>query len=568
MADSMGTVYKDLKPFLALGQRYRLEFGVGHLLSLATLMASVGLLALSGWFITATAVAGLTVATAQAFNFFTPGAGVRGFSIARTAGRYGERLVTHNATFKLLAGLRVWFFEKVQPLAPAGLQRFRQSELLNRLVADIDTLDGLYLRLISPLLLAVTGSIALVVLAFLFSVGTGWFLLVMFSGMVLILPGWFFRLGQEPGEQIVQEREVLRSRLMDFVAGQTELQVYGATARYHSGITKAEQKGMAQEQRMAGVTGLAALVIAGLTGITLAGVLYLHAQGLGDAANAGYLQGPVAAMLVLATLAGFEAVMPLPAAFQMLGQTHQAAQRLRDVTEQKPLVAFPEAGDMPELAFGQLSIEKIHFGYAGQSVLNNVSLDIQMGERVALVGPTGCGKSTLLQLITRDWPIAQGSITLDGMPLSCYSESELRRRMVVMPQRVHIFSATLRDNLLLAVHPDCDQDFSDEELLEVLESVGLSHIAPEKELLDTWMGAAGQALSGGEQRRLGIARVLLKLRDGQCALVLLDEPTEGLDPETEGRMISVLNEALPGKTLLMVTHRPAVLELVERVVRL
>ena len=146
----MFEAFRDLWPYLRLTGKYSGRFTLGYLLSVVTLVASVGLLALSGWFITATALAGLTVATAQVFNFFTPGAAVRGFSIARTAGRYGERIVTHDATFRLLAELRVWFFEKVEPLAPAGLRRFRQGDLLNRLVADIDTLDGLYLRLISP----------------------------------------------------------------------------------------------------------------------------------------------------------------------------------------------------------------------------------------------------------------------------------------------------------------------------------------------------------------------------------------------------------------------------------
>ncbi|WP_281646559.1 cysteine/glutathione ABC transporter ATP-binding protein/permease CydC [Parendozoicomonas sp. Alg238-R29] len=566
MSNSLVKAFRDIWPYLKLTGRYGGRFGIGYLLSLATLVASVGLLALSGWFITATALAGLTVATAQVFNFFTPGAGVRGFSIARTAGRYGERLVTHDATFRLLAGLRVWFFEKVEPLAPAGLRNFRQADLLNRLVADIDTLDGLYLRLLSPLLLAVTGSVALVILSAVFASGTSAFLTVVLAGIVLILPGLFYRLGRESGDSLVNTRSVLRTRLLDFVSGQTELHLSGATARYRESIEQAEAQTFADENSIARVTGLSLFLITWLTGVTVAGVLWL---GIHDM-QAASLEGPFVVMLVLATMAAFEAIMPLPGAFQMLGQTRRSAVRLSEVAEQKPVVVFPgkslnEEDDL--FSAGRLDIHGVSFSYpTNNSVLRHFNLTLEPGERVALVGPTGCGKSTLLQLLTRDWP-CEGSISLNGQLLESFSERDLRRQMAVMPQRIHMFSATLRDNLLMACTSAIDK-LSDESLLEVLEQVGLNHLAPEHELLDIWFGAAGQSLSGGELRRIGLARVLLRLRDPDCRLVLLDEPTEGLDPETEGRMIAVLNEELLGKTLLMVTHRPAALELVERVVKL
>ncbi len=568
MTDSMGTVYRDLKPFLALARKYRLRFGLGFLLSLVTLLSSVGLLSLSGWFITATAVAGLTVATAQVFNFFTPGAGVRGFSIVRTAGRYGERLVTHDATFRLLAGLRIWFFEKVEPLAPAGLKGFRHSELLNRLVADIDTLDGLYLRLISPLLLALSATLALTLLAFLFSIKIGWFLLLVLALTMVLLPVWFFRLGQAPGEKTVQAREVLRNQIMDYVAGQTELQVYGATNRYQQKVTDAEQVALEHEQQMTRVTALSVVVIALLTGFTLSGVVLFGLLDLAGTVPAGRLQGPVIVMLTLAALAAFEAITPLPAAFQMLGQIHSATKRLRDVTEQKPVVVFPDEATGPEACTGALSFNKVSFAYPqGEPVLKEFNLELKAGERVALVGPTGCGKSSLLQLVTRDW-LCEGEIALDGQPITRFTEQRLRRAMAVMPQRVHIFSASVRDNLLLAIDPAIAGDITDGDLISVLKRVGLTHIAPEDELLGLWLGAAGQTLSGGEQRRFGIARVLLRLLDESCLLVLLDEPTEGLDPETESRIITLLNEAISGKTLLMVTHRPAALGLVQRTLSL
>ena len=560
----MSEMIKDLWPFLRLTGQYRWRFAISALLALATLVASVGLMSLSGWFISASALAGLTVATAEAFNFFTPGAGVRGFSIARTAGRYGERLVSHDATFRLLAGLRVWFFSKVEPLAPAGLRRFRQADLLNRLVADIDTLDGLYLRLLSPLLLAVTGSLALVILAALFSGSVATFLALMLGGCLVLLPPLFYRLGRQPGEQLVRERSGLRVRLLDYVAGQTELQLFGAVARYRDDVVQSEERVFEQERRIAGVTALSISLVTLLTGVTVAGVLWF---GAADASTAG-LYGPLVVMLVLATMAAFEAVMPLPGAFQMLGQIRRSAARLREVAEQQPMVHFAEnspASFSCADVTGALVMERVSFGYQPEApVLKDFSLALQPGERVALVGPTGCGKSTVLQLLTRDWP-AMGSIMLDDFPLDQLAELDLRRVMAVMPQRIHIFSASLRDNLMMAQVPG-QSAIHDDELLEVLEQVGLSGLAPQEKLLDTWIGAAGQVLSGGEQRRLGLARVLLRLKDDHCRVVLMDEPTEGLDPETEERMVQLVNDALGQRTLLVVTHRPALLPLVSRVV--
>ena len=283
------------------------------------------------------------------------------------------------------------------------------------------------------------------------------------------------------------------------------------------------------------------------------------------------LAGPLVVMLVLATLAAFEAIMPLPGAFQMLGQTRRSAARLTEVAEQTSAVVFPQTsqqqGEPDILAAGRLELVDVSFQYpTSDPVIQNLCLTLEPGERVALVGPTGCGKSTILQLLSRDWP-CQGQINWNDYPLESYSEPDLRRQMAVMPQRIHLFSATLRDNLLLACTPEMNKP-NDEGLLELLEQVGLSHIAPENELLDIWLGATGQSLSGGEQRRIGLARVLLRMRDPECRLVCLDEPTEGLDPDTEGRMIALLNEELLGKTLLVVTHRPAALELVERAVSL
>ncbi|MCK5894856.1 MAG: cysteine/glutathione ABC transporter ATP-binding protein/permease CydC [Endozoicomonadaceae bacterium] len=552
---------RELLPFLKLYRHHSLQMGLGILLALLALAASVGLLALSGWFITATAVAGLTVATAQVFNFFTPSAGVRGFSIVRTLGRYLERVVSHDATFKLLARLRVWFYGKIEPLAPSGLRRFRQADLLNRMVADIDALDNLYLRLLTPLVCAVVAVAGLMILAGLFSTVAMIPLAVVLVPTLLLLPLLFYRLGNHAGQAVTESKGQLRTRLHDYVAGQAELLIFGAEPDYRKAVALEEAQMTQQQAVLARVTGLAAAMVTVLAGVALAGLLWVTAAEVATGALAGSLM----VMLALATLATFETIIPVSAAFQVLGQVRRSAVRLTEVTDQLPLVVFPsENRKMPEIIDQGMTVDitELTFCYPGSSlpVFDGLSLSVAAGERVAITGHTGCGKSTLLQLLSRDWNPDAGTLTLGGCPIEGMTEELLRRVMTVMPQRIHVFSATLRDNLRIAA-----EQIDDDQLLIVLKAVGLDRlIGGDEGLLELWLGQGGVPLSGGEQRRLGLARVLLC----DSPLIILDEPTEGLDPATEEMILAVLDEATRGKTVLMVTHRRAPLKLAERIVSL
>lgn len=553
---------RELLPFLKLYRHHSLQMGLGIILALVTLTASVGLLALSGWFINATAIAGLTLATAQAFNFFTPGAGVRGFSIVRTAGRYFERVVSHDATFKLLARLRVWFYGCVEPLAPAGLRRFRQADLLNRMVADIDALDNLYLRLLTPLVCAVLGVVGLIMLASLFSLTAVMPLAAILLPALLLLPMVFYRLGNGAGQAVTEAKGQLRTRLYDYVAGQAELLIFGAEPAYRSAVKEEEAQLILQQSILARVNGFAVALVTVLAGTTLVWLLWVTAAEV----SAGTLAGPLMAMLALATLAAFEAIMPLPGAFQVLGQVRRSAARLNEVTSQTPMVSFSADSKEVPVVDGtgvEVSAAGLSFRYPGmigEPVLQGFNLSVRAGERIAITGHTGCGKSTLLQLLSRDWNPDAGTIAIERCPIECMSEAVLRNVMAVMPQRIHVFSATLRDNLRIA-----REKASDECLMDVLRQVGLDRLTGAKDdLLDLWLGQGGVPLSGGEQRRLGLARVLLC----DSPLILLDEPTEGLDPDTEDKILKVLDDATRGKTVLMVTHRKAPLALADRTVAL
>lgn len=529
-----------LLPYLALYKRHKWLLTLGVVLAIVTLLASIGLLTLSGWFLSASAVVG--VAGVYSFNYMLPAAGVRGSAIIRTAGRYFERLVSHDATFRVLQHLRVFTFSKLLPLSPAGLARFRQGELLNRMVADVDTLDHLYLRVISPLVGAL---VVILVVTFGLSFLDGTLALTLGGIMLLtlfLLPPLFYRAGKPTGEQLTHLRGRYRQQLTSWLQGQAELTIFNASTRYREQMEQTEVNWHDAQRRQSELTALSQALMLLIGGLAVIAMLWLAAGGVGGNTQPGAL----IALFVFCALAAFEALAPVTGAFQHLGQVIASALRLTQIIEQKPEVTFPQtkAAVPTQVA---LRFEKVTFRYPeqAQSALSDISLQINAGEHIAILGRTGCGKSTLLQLITRAWDPQQGAILLNEQPLGNLDELTLRRTMSVVPQRVHLFSATLRDNLLLA-RPDA----SDAELSGVLEQTGLSKLL-EDSGLNSWLGEGGRQLSGGELRRLAIARALLH----DAPLMLLDEPTEGLDATTESQILDLLAELMRDKTVLMVTHR-------------
>ncbi|MDX8000378.1 cysteine/glutathione ABC transporter ATP-binding protein/permease CydC [Xenorhabdus sp. Reich] len=540
-----------LLPFLALYRRHWLLISLGMVLAIVTLLASIGLLTLSGWFLSGTALAGF--AGLYTFNYMLPAAGVRGAAIFRTAGRYGERLVSHDATFRVLAHLRVFAFQKILPLSPGGIARFRQGELLNRLVADVETLDHLYLRVISPVFAAFV-----VILVLTFGLGflditLAYTLGGIMLGVLLILPFIFYHAGKPYGRDITLQRGQYRTLLTNALQGQAELTVFGALKRFRQSMTEVESAWLRSQQQQASLTGLSQAIMIFSTGMTVTLILWLTAAGVGGNSQPGAL----IALFTFCALAAFEALGPVTVAFQHMGQVISSATRVSQLMHQKPEINFPAHGPEANNSLS-LEIKNIDFTYPGQPlpVLKNVSLSLQSGEHVALLGKTGCGKSTLLQLLTRAWDVNNGEIQLNQRPISHYDEATLRSMISVVPQRIHVFSHTLRENLLLA-----KPNASDDELATVLKQVGLGNLLDTDEKLNCWMGEGGRQLSGGEQRRLGIARALLH----SAPLMLLDEPTEGLDADTEQQILSLLRHHCQHKTLISITHRLTGLQYMDRI---
>lgn len=540
-----------LIPFLALYKRHFWLLTLGVVLAIVTLLASIGLITLSGWFLSASAVVG--VSGLYSFNYMLPAAGVRGAAITRTAGRYFERLVSHDATFRVLQHLRVSTFSKLLPLSPAGLARFRQGDLLNRIVADVDTLDHLYLRVISPLVGALITimvvTIGLSILDVTLALTLGGIMLL----TLLLLPPLFYRAGKPTGEKLTTLRGEYRQQVTSWLQGQAELTIFGASERYRAQMENTELSWHDAQRRQSELTALSQAVMLLINAVAVLAMLWLAAGGVGGDTQPGAL----IALFVFCALAAFEALAPVTGAFQHLGQVIASAVRITQITEYPPEVRFSDS-QTPPPAQVALTLNNVSFSYAQQpqKALDGISLQINAGEHIAILGRTGCGKSTLLQLLTRAWDPAVGEIAINGQPLASLSEPVLRASISVVPQRVHLFSATLRDNLLLAA-----PTATDETLAAILTQVGLEKLLDESGL-NSWLGEGGRQLSGGELRRLAVARALLH----DAPLLLLDEPTEGLDATTESQILDLLERVTEGKTVLMVTHRLRGLSRFDRII--
>ena len=553
----MGRIPTDLKPFIRLlGYHWR-RLLPGTLFGFAALVSAVGLMALSGWFISAAAFAGLSAVVAQNFNFFFPSIGVRIFAFTRTAARYGERIFSHDATFRVLESLRSWFYRHLEPLAPARLMQFRSGDLLNRIVEDIDALDNLYLRVLSPTVVA--GAMVLLLFGFLWIFdgliavsGAG---LLVFTGIAVSL--WAYVAGHRSGRNIAHIRSRMRARFVESFQGMAELLVYGGSGSPLRESHRIDVRLIREQQAMNRIAGFSSACLTLGSGLAVVLVLYIGV----DRVHAGEIGGAVLALVTLTVLAAFEAVLPLPAAFQSLGRTRESARRLTEIVDAIPEVEFSETG-IPFTKRPEIRFEAVDFRYGpeGPWTLNHITTRIPYGERIALLGQTGSGKSTLMHLMVRFWDPTQGRICIDDRDIRGYTETDLRRLYSVIPQQPHMFGGTIRGNLLRAC-----PDALDADILEALDTASmLEFVRSLPDGLDTWIGEAGKMISGGQARRLAIARAVLQ----DNPVWILDEPTEGLDPETERQVMRRIETANRNKTVILATHRLVNMDRMDRILLL
>ncbi|MBD8696288.1 thiol reductant ABC exporter subunit CydC [Stenotrophomonas sp. CFBP 13718] len=512
------------------------------LLLWTTMLAGSALLGLSGGFLTAAALAG-AAGLGSGFNFFSPSAGIRGLTMARIASRYFEKLVGHDVTLRIARDARVWFFRRALPLAPARLGTTRTAELLARLLGDIAEVDGLWVRALGPLLaLAALSGVAM---------ASAWLILPSAAALLAamsVLVGlgvpWLGVRGRDEEERDrAQHRAQLRNLSFEGIEGAADLTALGAVDHWQGRVEVAARQLRARDRRrrwrLLGATTLHGVVTGGGLLAMLALVLSAHEHGRLDA--------PLAAGLLFLTVAMIELWAGLGLAWQSLQSGQVAVARLQSIVDQPPMVDEPAAPVAMSDVAAVVKWEGVSFGWehGGRTLLEGIDLTLEPGRRIAIRGDSGSGKTTLSSLLLRLYDPGAGRITHGGVDLRAYAQEDWHRQLAWLPQHAPVFAGSVADNLLLG-----NPHASDAVLWAMLERVRLGEWARAVGGLDGWVGENGATLSAGQARRLALARALLR----GAPILVLDEPTEGLDVDTAHALLRDLPALLEGRSLMLITH--------------
>ena len=531
---------------------FRWQMLAAVVLGAATVGSGVGLMATAAYLIASAAlqpsIAELQVAIV----------GVRFFGLSRGIFRYLERLTSHDLTLRLLGGLRRWFFCALEPLVPARTVEMRSSDLLTRAVNDVESLQSFFIRAVAPPLVAVSLAIGAGTVVGIYSSGLAFafVLAYVFSAVAISLA--VVRLGAAVGARLVSVRSDLAMAVADGIEGMADLLVFGREDSQKRIVNGLSQSSSDSRRRVARVEAL------GTAGVTFAShatvwlILVLAIPMVGE----GRLTGVGLAVVCLVVMAAFEAVQPLPAAARGISEQLEAADRIFAILDARPGV-IDSLGSQLEIRpedGAAIEFRGVSLTYPGAPGPALVALDLEIarGRRVAVVGPSGSGKSTMAHLLLRFWDPTEGEIRLSGLPLHSYSQATLRGAVGVLPQRTDLFTGTIRDNLVLAA-PAADQDDLDgaaaaADLLDAIRGF--------PEGWETWIGEHGAQLSGGQRRRLGLARLVLQ----DPLVAVLDEPTSGLDPVAEDRVMRSVLKLFNGRTTILITHRLVALDEFDEIV--
>jgi len=524
---------------LAVARPAAARLALATALGAGAIAASIGLMGTSGWLISraaqhpAESMLGLAIV------------GVQFFGLSRGFFRYGERLVGHDAAFRVLAELRVRVYRRLEALAPVGLPAFRSGDLLARLVGDVDSLQDVILRVIPPFVIAAAVGAVTVALMWWLLPGAGAVLLVALLVAATVVPWLTGVLARRSEARQATARGELAASVVDLLDGAADLAAFGATEAQLARIARSDAELTAIASSAAGTTGIGIGLTTLLAGLAAWGSLVVGIPAVGD----GRLAGVALAVVVLVPLAAFELVVGLPAATQALQRARASAGRVYAVTDAPGVVddpAEPAPLPPPPTALVARGV-RAHYPGAGTPAVDGADLVLAPGRRLALVGQSGAGKSALAAVLLRFLPYDAGSVTLSGVELDALAGDDVRARVGLVTQDAHLFDTTLADNLRIG-----RRDASDEELRAVLARVGLEEWLDHlPEGLGTEVGERGTKLSGGQRQRVAVARALL----ADFEVLVLDEPAEHLDPEAADAITADLLTLTAGRSTLLITHR-------------
>jgi thiol reductant ABC exporter CydC subunit len=483
---------------------------------------------------------------------------VRFFGLARPVARYFERLASHDHALRSLGRIRGRFYARIEPLAPTELESFRRGELLGRMVDDVDALQGLFVRALGPPLVALVVAAGCVTVTALFSLAAAVALAVGLLVGGVAVPALSSLVVGRAARRQAPARAELTAELVEAIRGADELAIYGRRDEIRSRVDRRSRELARLGRRDALATGLGDALAILVAGLTVAAVLAIVVTER----ESGLLDPVLVATLPLLALASFDAVTPLPGAARELSRTLVSGGRVLDLIDREPTIVDPAEPVPRPPAHAPIELERVIARYPGEptSALSRLSLRLEPGERVALLGPAGSGKTTVTKLLLRFLDPVAGRVTVAGRDVREYRQSDVRRMFALAGQDSHVFHATIRANLALA-RPDA----TEADLWHALDRARLGDwVASLPDGLDSLVGEEGTELSGGERQRLTVARALL----ADSPVLLLDEPTAHLDAETAEELVRDVFTATRGKTVLLVTHRPEGLELADRVLEL
>ena len=532
-----------MKPLLRILALWRSRAGwllAGAALSMAAVAAGVALMVQSGRAVGIAIVAGTLAAPVL----------LRALGALRVILRYAERLLTHAATFRALADLRVWFFRGLAKGSAGGLGFRRAGDVLSRLVNDVEALDGLYLRILIPL----AGAVLLLPALGIF-IGRTFPLLaaavvVLFGIAAFVLPALAARQAKSAGSDLTRALSALRVAALDLLSGMKEVLAFGAEGRMLAQIQAREDALFAAQARVAKRSAWA-----GAAAFLCGQAALLAVLALAGAAPLGAI---AATFLIVAS---FEVVAGLPRAGVLAGYAAASAERVLEAAQSPAPVADPPHPLALPRGF-TLRFEAVGFRWQPDRpmVFDGLSLEIPERSRVAILGPSGAGKSTLAALALKVVAPQSGRVLLGGVDIAALSAADVRSRIGWLSQNTHLFDDTIRANLLLAA-PAADE----QALWAALDQAQIgAFVRTLPDGLDTWVGEKGLRFSGGQGRRLALARALLS----PAPILILDEPCSGLDADTERAFLLTLNEVAKDRTVILIAHHLLGIERLDRVWRI